>query len=409
MNLFRKSKNSLHVLTVLTVISFSTASFSQNELQNGDFESDQVSGYGDHIGALVTGWTFGRPNDANLVKVDGPGPYTYAPAGPESDATGGIRPEQHYLDISAGSDTFYQSFTPVCGGEVEFGGSFSTRAGRGATFSLKIVEGLGISGNTVAALPTTSLPRGPSTTWTDYSLFTSLKANTTYTMVVEMDNNANFDNGFVIFVIQCDPPFVFDPCCPPWNEETLKSSLFMVQTGAMGDPYYVEFRPSQQVKDQMQAYIDYLGAIGECSNLSLVFVLSDFQGNPPLQGTPPGHTNWYVPGSKRWVKWSANGGPVNFSPFYRPGIQLDVGTWYRIGTGMYCQPEESFFSKECAVSYVDFRIQVLAFQHPRGIGRRAGRDGKRAMLEFLGKDGKIISTPVSARNRKPTAILNFRK
>ncbi len=185
----------------------------------------------------------------------------------------------------------------------------------------------------------------------------------------------------------------FDPCCPPWNSDTLASSLKIVPTGAINQPYLVEFDPSQALKDQMQAYMDYLGAINACSNLVLSFSAYDFQNGQPLNGFPPGHTQWKIPGSERWVKWTEQQNGPQFGSFYGNAIQFQVGRWYRISTGMYCEPEKSFFGDECAVAYVDFMIDVSS-----SISRRAqGGTAKRG-------EGAVLRVRRTGRNPREAEI-----
>ena len=100
----------------------------QNILVNGGFESNPPSGLGNNIGHSVSPWTLGSGNSSNVVRVDGPGGYDYGTAGPQSDASGVTNSPRHYLDITNGSNNFYQSFTPKCSGTVTAGGFFSTRA-----------------------------------------------------------------------------------------------------------------------------------------------------------------------------------------------------------------------------------------------------------------------------------------
>jgi hypothetical protein len=180
----------------------------QNVLVNGDFEASPPSVNGNNIGWSVAPWVVGTGNQPNVVQVDGPGGYNYGTSGPESDASApGAGIPQHYLDVSGGENDFYQSFTPRCGGDVEFGGSFSTRANLAGTGSVAIRLGTGTTGALVGTTNVVSLPPGNSKTdpWKNVSFTVPVTAGTTYSFVVTMDNNVNFDNAFVTYKIKCAP------------------------------------------------------------------------------------------------------------------------------------------------------------------------------------------------------------
>ena len=187
----------------------------------------------------------------------------------------------------------------------------------------------------------------------------------------------------------------YDPCCPPWNSDTLAESLKITPTGSINQPYLVQFDPTQALKDQMQAYIDYLGAIDACSGLVLAFSVHDFQGNQPPNGFPAGHTQWKIANSDRWVKWTEQQNGPQFSSFYGNAIQFQVGRWYRISTGMYCEPEKSFFGQECAVAYVDFMIDVSGPISRRSPGSLAKRvEGPTLRIRRQGRNPRENAVPL---------------
>jgi hypothetical protein len=181
-----------------------------NVLVNGDFESNPPPNLGNNIGWPITPWVLGPSGQtSNVVKVDGQ--YNYGTNGPWSDASGsaaGVK--RHYLDIADGANDFYQPFTPPCTGRVEFGGFFSTRANSSGTASIKIVQGAGTG--TSPTLPvigvtnTINLPGGNSAKdpWTPASFTANLTAGTTYSFVVTMDNNMNFDEAYVRYKTDCN-------------------------------------------------------------------------------------------------------------------------------------------------------------------------------------------------------------
>jgi len=184
-----------------------TVAFAQpNELVNGDFESNPPPKWGNNIGHSIAPWVLGTGDKSNVVKVDGPGGYGYGTNGPESDASApGAGVPQHYLDIADGRNDFYQSFIPRCSGEVEFGGAFSTRANLAGTASVAIMQGVGTTGAVVGSTNTINLSGGTSATdpWTPVSFTVAVTPPLQYSFVVTMDNNMNFDNGFVRYTRGC--------------------------------------------------------------------------------------------------------------------------------------------------------------------------------------------------------------
>ncbi len=172
-----------------------------NELLNADFETNPPTGYGNHIGWPILPWVLGSGQTSNVVEVDGPGGLDWLGNwGPESDASApGAGIPQHYLDIASGENTFYQTFSPECSGEVNFGGYFSTRANLPGQASVTIREGTGLNGAVVGVTTTVNLPGGNSEIdpWTLVEDSVFLTAGNTYSFIVFMDNNMNFDNGFV--------------------------------------------------------------------------------------------------------------------------------------------------------------------------------------------------------------------
>ncbi|HEX3109732.1 MAG TPA: hypothetical protein VHU41_11620, partial [Thermoanaerobaculia bacterium] len=192
---------------------------SQNVLVNGNFETNPPPNFGNNIGWPITPWVLGPGQTSNVVKVDGPGGYNYGTNGPESDASApGAGIPQHYLDIANGDNYFYQTFMPRCSGLVTFGGFFSTRANSAGTARVELHEGSGgPAGPLVGITNPVSLPAGGHSAtdpWTGTSFTAAVTAFQTYSFVVYMDDNMNFDNGFVTYNNECPAP---DPCCPPWN------------------------------------------------------------------------------------------------------------------------------------------------------------------------------------------------
>lgn len=345
---------------IATVICISTAAFAQtNVLVNGDFESNPPTGCGNHIPWSILPWVIGTTGQqANVVTVDGNQNCHYGTNGPQSDASApGVGIPQHYLDIADGSNDFYQSFTPQCSGQVVFGGSFSTRGNKSGTAYVTLREGVGTSGNIIGQTNTISLPSGNSQTepWTPVSYTAPITAFTTYSLVVHMDNNMNFDNGFVEYQVACNPP---DPCCPPWNKYLLEDMMFYQGQGSISAPYTLHFQPTATFKLQMQAYLNYLHSVNPAiTSISIDWSLySDGTGTLPvapwilIPGTNVS-TTWNFPGTGNYTS-------VPSGQFFT-GYPMIVGTWYEVHTVIHLNNGQQFFSsKECAVNNIFVRIQV---------------------------------------------------
>lgn len=219
-------KGNVTLAAIATAICISAAASAQNVLVNGDFESNPPPNFGNNIGWSISPWVLGSGNTSNVVKVDGPGGFNYGSLGPESDASApGAGIPQHYLDIANGINDFYQSFTPQCSGQVLFDGSFSTRANLAGTASVTLRVGVGTSGSIVGT-STVNLPVGNSQTdpWTLVSFTSPITAFTTYSFVVSMDNNMNFDNGSATYQVACNPAVVV-PTIGAWGAMALTALL----------------------------------------------------------------------------------------------------------------------------------------------------------------------------------------
>ncbi len=185
----------------------------QNLIANSGFENNPPPAFGNNIGYSIAPWALGPGQTSNVVKVDGGVGFNYGNGGPELDAdvaTGaGVR--QHYLDIASGANAFYQSFVvPACGGAAgqtrtaTFSGWFSTRDNLAGSGSIAIRQGAGLTGTVLAsASATMPAPIPPVTSrtapWVFVSGALSVTAGSTISYVVDMDNNANFDEAFLSF------------------------------------------------------------------------------------------------------------------------------------------------------------------------------------------------------------------
>jgi hypothetical protein len=372
---------SIALTAALAVLLGAAASAQQNVLVNGDFESNPPPKFGNNKGHPIDPWVLGTGDQSNVVKVDGPGgTFDYGTNGPESDASApGSGIPQHYLDIADGFNDFYQSFRPECSGEVEFGGYFSTRANSDGTASVTLSEGVGTQGPVVGQTNQINLPAGDSETWNLVSFTAQVTAFTTYSFVVEMDNNMNFDNGFVRYRLDCP---TFDPCCPPWSSDSLEEMLIYEGSDGIGSPFTLRFQPTNAFKSQIQAYIDYLNTLNPAFNVIVIhFMVNDAgTGATPVVGAQVGSdyfTGWIVgQGGQQF-------GATNF--FTLANEPMVVNRWYRIHTGIFLFNAE-FFPETCANNDLYVRIQV---QHSPIVGQPA-----RPVLQLRKVNGRTIEKPL---------------
>jgi hypothetical protein len=168
------------------------------------------------------------------------------------------------------------------------------------------------------------------------------------------------------------PPPPVDPCCPPWNKDLLKEMLFYQGSGSISAPYTLKFQPTQQFKDQMQQYLNYVHSINpSITAITIAFRLHD-QGtaNPPYtfwgaQITPTAFVSW---------TWNTTGvgnpavSPATgfFVPPAYPASPMQVGNWYAVTSGIYFEGGHKFFPEKCAEATVYVRVQVLASRPASG-------------------------------------------
>ena len=200
----------------LALVATEASATGTNVLVNGDFESCNPSPttFANNFVApgVILPWVLGTGDQANVVTVLASGSYHYM-AGPWRDASGVTGTGQrHYLDIKNGHNDFYQSFTPPCDGTVDFGGWFSSRsdnsgAAYAGTGSVRIVHGVGTSGTLVGTTITVNLPAGGNAHTDPWKATPPATVNVvggqTYSYVVTMDDNVNFDEAYVTYKIEC--------------------------------------------------------------------------------------------------------------------------------------------------------------------------------------------------------------
>ena len=206
------------VIVCAVALVVTNASASPNVLVNGDFEGTSSNPapttFANNIGWSILPWVIGTSGQqSNVVTVLADGTYHYL-AGPQKDAssaTGAV--PRHYLDIANGHNDIYQPFTAPCDGKVEFGGWFSSRSADDGTAyagtgSIRLVQGTGTGGAPVGTTSTVNLPAGGNAHTDPWKLVSSppvsITAGTTYSFVVTMDDNVNFDEAYVTYKTDCN-------------------------------------------------------------------------------------------------------------------------------------------------------------------------------------------------------------
>lgn len=204
------------VFIVSAVVLITTgASATPNVLVNGDFEGTSgcfaPTSYANNFPWCILPWVIGTGQQANVVTVKANGSYAYL-AGPQHDASGvGGSGQRHYLDIKNGHNDIYQPFTLPCEGKVLFGGYFSSRCddngtAHAGTGNIQIVQGTGTGGTQIATTNTVTLPAGGNA-HTDPWKLASGSVNVpagTYSFVVKMSDDVNFDEAYVKYEIDCN-------------------------------------------------------------------------------------------------------------------------------------------------------------------------------------------------------------
>lgn len=187
-----------------------------NLLLDSGFNNLEGLDFGNNIGVDISPWVLLGGNKANVVKVDGNGGYNYGNRGPFEDANPltGDGEDQYYLDIAYGANDFYQTFVLTNDSKLTFGGYFSSRDNKTGSGRLRIFTGSsGDSGTLVADSGTfiiSPVSGSSSTTPWEYIEKEVTVTAGTYSFVVSMDNDTNFDEGFVISAIDTDSDGILD-------------------------------------------------------------------------------------------------------------------------------------------------------------------------------------------------------
>jgi len=375
------------ILVSTLLLSGAAFAQSQNILVNGDFETNAppcptpttAACIGDHYPWPVAPWIVGAGQQPNVITVDG-GAHSYGSRGPDVDASApGVGVPQHYLDVAGGKNDFYQTFTPQCSGTVDFGGWFSTRDDRKGSANVTIRQGTGLSGVVVGVTQPIDLPAGNSNKdpWVQSAFNVPISAGVTYSFIVSMGDDVNFDNGFVRYRLNCDAVPASDPCCPPWTSAKLKDMLAYKSAGGIAAPYTLAFQPTPQFLAQMQAYINYLQSVNPAmSAITIQFRLHDAgNGATPVGGAQIGASHYAT-----WNAGTASGLPTPAPNYFSmPSEAMQVNRWYTIHTGMYLDNNQTWFPDTCANNDVSVRVQVTP-----------------AALQFRDSEGTISSQPLSA-------------
>lgn len=240
----RRTKPWLTVILIAMMASLgATPSWGQNLLQNPGFEAAPPNKFGNNIDHPIPGWVIGDGDRTNVVRViNDPSIFDYRRpdgflSGPNRDAQNdgqGAAPgtPQHYLDI-VGVNSLYQVFTtPSCDTDPNadviwrVSGWVSYRDNLVGGAVLRVREGAGLAGAAVTpaagavldvtihnagVTPPAGSPNpqqiGPND-WFQVTGDFLLDQGSTYTFEVELDNNANFDEGSVIEVFGCPRPAI---------------------------------------------------------------------------------------------------------------------------------------------------------------------------------------------------------
>jgi hypothetical protein len=189
------------------------------------------------------------------------------------------------------------------------------------------------------------------------------------TLSVTFDQEAGDGIGFTLGYADK----VIDPCCPPWNGDSILSQVQLSQAGNLTSNISYSFLNSQPAGqpgfDQMQKYIDYLQSLNP-SITSIVLDWRIFDYGPSGPGTSPNASNSFQVGTDVFTEWSCtgcdsinktgikggNGMLTNTSagPPYSlsPSGGLPVNRWYQIRTGIFLNDNIRFWDEKCDVALV---------------------------------------------------------
>ena len=428
-------KTKLKIIQAISAIGvglmLTTGAFA-NELVNGDFElNPPTSGFGNHIGHPILPWVLGTGDDSNVIRTNqginstGDGPRKDA----SSAASGTIR---HYLDISGGKNDFYQTFTATCNGEANFGGYFSTRGNQAGTASVTLRNGTGTNGSVVGQSNLVSLPGGTSATdpWKLVSYTSPVVAGNTYSLVIKMDNNMNFDEAFVkvkgcnygtgpiitgpIIVGEAGSlgdlgPIDFsdvvinipaDNCCPPINEEAIIRQLTPVfqPGGGSNAKYRLNFSATPQFNNQMQSYLNYVHSMKPPIN-ALISKWTVYDKGPGALGSPvPTSPGWGTSIDAFFTNFHVTN-PINHGNT-SSSYTMKPNNWYRVQVGTYFNGGNKFFPQTCESADYWVNWQV-------GGNKSSGSNGTAG--SFVISDGKKEIARVKVEPKAQSKSMSMKK
>ncbi len=160
----------------------------------------------------------------------------------------------------------------------------------------------------------------------------------------------------------CDPPIVYDPCCPPINSANIVNLFnYVPQSSGANSPYNLRFNNDLGFRTSMQAYCNYLKTL--CPGL--ISIEQNWRIFSCGVGTLPGGAtqleslfNSFLP---------SGGGSINGNINFFNTV-LQVGTWYKVHVGVFTNPDCGFIKKECSdKTYFYFRIQLINGQRKLNI------------------------------------------
>lgn len=214
-------------------------------------------------------------------------------------------------------------------------------------YCVKQAKGVSYTWNVTGGTPATANGSCVNITWGT----TSPKAIT-----VTATNAAGCTSVTRLLLNECAPPV--DPCCPPWNKDTLKDVMFYQGSGSISAPYTLKFQPTNQLLNQIQTYFNYISSVNPAiSGIVIDWTLSDEgTGNAPIiTGTPIGPVV-----STTWNATTAGNPLPNTNFFTMPAYSMQINRWYGVDTTIRLLPNgQTFFPEKCAKNGMHVRIQVL--------------------------------------------------
>lgn len=404
-----------------------------NILQNPGFENNPPANWGNNVGHSIAPWVPGGGDRPNVVKVNGGIEAAWYNDGPKFDASGSpAGTTRHYLDITRGSNHFYQEFTSQGNGLAHFGGYFSTRQNRQGTarvwISRKVNNPVSSnghwvplnSGNVVTLLGGNS----KNDPWTRVHHTATLQPNRAYRLYIHMDNDMNFDEGFVSFdglppvsgkpsvthqtagathdlssLGHLKPPKP-NPCCPPINQNVIMRQLTQVAQPGGGSlaNYRMNFAATQTFRNQMQHYIAYVNSMNPQINAIITTWRIIDRGPGPAGSSPP--ASGFSPVVADFhTTFSTNAQPNLGNT---QGYTMKPNRWYWIHTGTYFNGDLQFFDKKkCSTSSYRVNWMVLTNKSSRSQeGVLVISDGKRILAKLKPNDSSKSRKTIPQRGRK---------